>query len=246
MKTVVVIPTYNERDNLEKLVQLVLTQHPAIHILVVDDNSPDGTGELADAMAAANERVTVLHRKGKMGLGSAYREGFRIALAGGADYVVEMDADFSHDPAVLPRFLEKMADCDLVIGSRYLNGVSVVNWPLRRLMLSYFASVYTRLITGMELADCTSGFKCFRREVLEAIDLDTIKSDGYSFQIEMNYRCHELGFRLGEIPIIFIDRHAGTSKMSRKIVREAVLMVWKLKLGSVCRKLFTTGAKADA
>jgi dolichol-phosphate mannosyltransferase len=246
LKTVVVVPTYNERDNLEKLVQQVLSQDPEIHVLVVDDNSPDGTGYLADAMAAADDRVSVLHRAGKMGLGSAYREGFRVALDGGADCIIEMDADFSHDPAMLPRFLEKMGEFDLVIGSRYLNGVSVVNWPLRRLMLSYFASVYTRLITGLRLADCTSGFKCFRREVLETIDLNSIKSDGYSFQIEMNYRCHELGFRLGEIPIIFIDRHAGTSKMSKKIVREAVLMVWKLKIGSICRELFSARAKTDA
>ena len=246
MKTVVVIPTYNERDNLENLICQVLSQHPGIHVLVVDDNSPDGTGDLADAISADEGRVSVLHRTGKMGLGSAYREGFRVALAAGADYVVEMDADFSHDPSVLPRFLEKMNEYDLVIGSRYLNGVSVVNWPLRRLMLSYFASVYTRMITGLKLADCTSGFKCFRREVLESVDLDTIKSDGYSFQIEMNYRCSELGFHLCEIPIIFIDRHAGTSKMSKKIVREAVLMVWKLKIGSLWRKLFSPGVKTDA
>jgi dolichol-phosphate mannosyltransferase len=149
-----------------------------------------------------------------------------------------MDADFSHDPEILPQFIAKMKDADLVIGSRYLNGVSVVNWPLRRLMLSYFASVYTRMITGLKLSDCTSGFKCFRRHVLEAIDLNSIKSDGYSFQIEMNFRCHEMGFRIGEVPIIFIDRHAGTSKMSKQIVREAVLMVWKLKISSLWRMLF--------
>jgi dolichol-phosphate mannosyltransferase len=246
LKIVVVIPTYNEKENLEKLVQLVLAQHPDIHVLVVDDNSPDGTGLLADTLAVAIPRIKVLHRQGKMGLGSAYREGFRIALADGADYIVEMDADFSHDPTVLPRFFEKMQDYDLVIGSRYLNGVSVVNWPLRRLMLSYCASVYTRMITGLRLADCTSGFKCFRREVLEAVDLKTIKSDGYSFQIEMNFRCKELGFRLGEVPIIFIDRHAGTSKMSKKIVREAVVMVWKLKIGSICKRMFKPGALKNA
>jgi dolichol-phosphate mannosyltransferase len=176
-------------------------------------------------------------------LGSAYREGFKIALDMGADYIVEMDADFSHDPAMLPRFFEKMKECDLVIGSRYLNGVSVVNWPLRRLMLSYFASVYTRTVTGLRVSDCTSGFKCFRREVFEAIDPDRIKSDGYSFQIEVNYRCMEKGFRIGEVPIIFIDRHAGTSKMSKKIVREAVFMVWKLKIGSLCARIFPAGRK---
>lgn len=241
MKAVVVIPTYNERDNIEKLVGEVLAQDASISVLIVDDNSPDGTGELADGLAARNDRVRVLHRRGKLGLGSAYREGFRIALEMGADYVVEMDADFSHDPAILPLFLAKMQECDLVIGSRYLNGVSVVNWPLRRLMLSYFASVYTRIITGLRISDCTSGFKCFRREVLEAIDLGAVMSDGYSFQIEMNFRCMEKGFRIGEVPIIFIDRHAGTSKMSKKIVREAVIMVWKLKIGSMIGKLLRRG-----
>lgn len=243
MKAVVVIPTYNERDNLEKLVNEVLSQDGGIEIIIVDDNSPDGTGELADRMAGKDERIQVLHRRGKLGLGSAYREGFKIALDRGADYIVEMDADFSHDPAILPRFFEKMKEYDLVIGSRYLHGVSVVNWPLRRLMLSYFASVYTRTITGLRISDCTSGFKCFRREVLEAIMPEKIQSDGYSFQIEMNYRCKEKGFRIGEVPIIFIDRHAGTSKMSKKIVREAVLMVWKLKIGSLCGKIFSSGGK---
>ncbi|MBJ6726326.1 polyprenol monophosphomannose synthase [Geomesophilobacter sediminis] len=238
MKPVVVIPTYNERDNLERLTHQILALDERVHLLVVDDNSPDGTGALADRLAAESERVHVLHRAGKLGLGSAYREGFRIALDLGADCVVEMDADFSHDPEILPIFFREMERYDLVIGSRYLNGVSVVNWPLRRLMLSYFASVYTRVITGLTISDCTSGFKCFRREVLEAIDLDQIRSDGYSFQVEMNYRCVEAGFRVGEVPIIFIDRHAGTSKMSKKIVREAVVMVWKLKLGSLARGLF--------
>ena len=233
-----VIPTYNEHENIEKLATEVLSMDNSIHILIVDDNSPDGTGELADRMAAADDRIHVLHRKGKLGLGSAYREGFRLAIDQGADYIVEMDADFSHDPAILPRFFEKMSEYDLVIGSRYLNGVSVVNWPLRRLMLSYFASVYTRVITGLRISDCTSGFKCFNRKVLEAIDLNRIRSDGYSFQIEMNYRCVEKGFRVGEVPIIFIDRHAGSSKMSKKIVREAVIMVWKLKLGTIFKKFF--------
>jgi dolichol-phosphate mannosyltransferase len=238
LKAVVVIPTYNEHENIERLATEVLSKDNSIHILIVDDNSPDGTGELADRMAAADDRIHVLHRKGKLGLGSAYREGFRLAIDQGADYIVEMDADFSHDPAILPRFFEKMSEYDLVIGSRYLNGVSVVNWPLRRLMLSYFASVYTRVITGLRISDCTSGFKCFNRKVLEAIDLNRIRSDGYSFQIEMNYRCVEKGFRVGEVPIIFIDRHAGSSKMSKKIVREAVIMVWKLKLGTIFNKFF--------
>jgi len=238
-----VIPTYNERDNLERLARQILAQDESVQLLIVDDNSPDGTGQLADALARESSRVRVIHRAGKLGLGSAYREGFRVALDMGADYVVEMDADFSHDPAILPLFFAKMAECDLVIGSRYLTGVSVVNWPLRRLMLSYFASVYTRAITGLRISDCTSGFKCFKREVLESIDLGQVRSDGYSFQIEMNYRCVEHGFTVGEVPIIFIDRHAGTSKMSKRIVREAVLMVWKLKLGSVLRRLAPRGGR---
>jgi len=237
LKTFVVVPTYNERDNLEHLVDAILAQNDDIHILVVDDNSPDGTGEIADRLAAGNGRVHVMHRAGKLGLGSAYREGFRYALEHGAEYVIEMDADFSHDPVMLPVFLDKIKEYDVVVGSRYLHGVSVVNWPIRRLILSYCANVYTRMITGMKISDCTGGFKCFRRNVLESIHLDTVKSDGYSFQIEMNYRCVEKGFRVGEIPIIFIDRHAGVSKMSKKIVREAVVMVWKLKLNSLFRKI---------
>lgn len=237
LKAIVILPTYNERDNIVRLTGEILKQHPALRILIVDDNSPDGTGKIADELAAREERIRVMHRSGKLGLGSAYREGFRVALEMGADYLIEMDADFSHDPAVLPQFLETIGTCDLVIGSRYLNGVSVVNWPIRRLMLSYFASVYTRCITGLDIRDCTSGFKCFTRAAIQAIDLDRVTSDGYSFQIEMNYLCREKGFRIREVPIIFIDRHAGTSKMSRKIVREAVLMVWKLKLGTLLSRL---------
>ena len=237
MKALVIIPTYNERDNIVRLAGEILQQHPALQILFIDDNSPDGTGKIADDLALNNDRIHVIHRAGKLGLGSAYREGFKAAIQRGADYLIEMDADFSHDPKVLPVFLETIQNCDLVIGSRYLNGVSVVNWPIRRLILSYFASVYTRCVTGLGLMDCTSGFKCFRRSALEAIDLDLVKSDGYSFQIEMNYRCMEKGFRITEVPIIVIDRHAGTSKMSKKIVREAIFMVWKLKLGSVLSRI---------
>lgn len=237
MKAIVIIPTYNERDNIVRLAGEILKQHPALHILIVDDNSPDGTGKIADELAATEKRIRVIHRSGKLGLGSAYRDGFRAALEMGADYLIEMDADFSHDPSVLPVFLETIQGCDLVIGSRYLNGVSVVNWPIRRLILSYFASVYTRCVTGLALRDCTSGFKCFSRAAIEAIDLNRVKSDGYSFQIEMNYRCKEKGFRIVEVPIIFIDRHAGTSKMSKRIVREAVIMVWKLKLGTIFSRL---------
>jgi dolichol-phosphate mannosyltransferase len=236
-KAIVVIPTYNERDNLERLARQLLGVDQAIQLLVVDDNSPDGTGKVAEELAAETGRVSVLHRAGKLGLGSAYREGFARALEMGADYVVQMDADFSHDPSILPLFFEKMQEHDVVIGSRYLNGVSVVNWPLRRLMLSYFASVYTRVITGLTISDCTSGFKCFRANTLRGIKLSSVRSDGYSFQIEMNFRCVERGFKVAEVPIIFIDRHAGSSKMSKRIVREAVLMVWKLKLGAMVRPL---------
>jgi len=238
LKTIVVIPTYNERDNIERLVHEILAQNADIDILIIDDNSPDGTGLIIDDLATANSQIHVLHRSGKLGLGSAYREGFKYALDKGADYIIEMDADFSHDPLMLPIFLEKIKDFDFVIGTRYLNGVSVVNWPIRRLILSYCANVYTRIITGLTISDCTGGFKCFRRNVLESINLEKIKSDGYSFQIEMNYRCVEKGFRVGEVPIIFIDRHAGSSKMSKKIMWEAVVMVWKLKVGSLMRKLF--------
>lgn len=239
MKAIVVVPTYNEHDNIVRLAADILKQHPCLQILFVDDNSPDGTGDLADQLAAAEKRIKVIHRSGKLGLGSAYRTGFKVALEMGADFIIEMDADFSHDPAVLPLFLETIAECDLVIGSRYLNGVSVVNWPIRRLILSYFASVYTRLITGLKVKDCTSGFKCFRRATLEMIDVDSVRSDGYGFQIEMNFRCMEKGFKIVEVPIIFIDRHAGSSKMSRRIVLEAIVMVWKLKLSSLFSTLFS-------
>lgn len=245
MQGIVVVPTYNEKDNIERLVRAILDLKRDLHVLIVDDNSPDGTGEIADRLAGILSEIHVIHRKGKLGLGSAYREGFRYALKEGAPLIFEMDADFSHDPSYLPLFLEKIKDCDVVVGSRYLNGVSVVNWPIRRLMLSYGANIYTRIVTGLRLTDCTGGFKCFRREALEAIDLDRIKSDGYSFQIEMNYRCMEKGFRIGEVPIIFIDRHAGSSKMSKKIVREAVVMVWRLRIGSICRKIFRKNNRSN-
>ncbi|MGA7829243.1 MAG: polyprenol monophosphomannose synthase [Geobacteraceae bacterium] len=245
MKVLVVIPTYNECDNIIRIVPEVLAQDSRISVLVVDDNSPDGTGDVVEKMSKSDPRILVLRRAGKLGLGSAYREGFRIALKEGASFIVEMDADFSHDPKSLPDLLKQAEFHDLVIGSRYMTGVSVVNWPIRRLLLSYCASIYTRMITGLKVSDCTSGFKCFRREVLESINLDRVCSDGYSFQIEMNFRCMEKGFRIGEVPIIFIDRHAGTSKMSKKIVREAVLMVWKLRIGSLFRRFFCSGDTSD-
>jgi len=231
MKGVVVVPTYNERENIEELIEKTLSTSPDIDILIVDDNSPDGTGEIAEKIAKENPRVKVLHRPGKMGLGSAYVEGFKWALKKGYDFIMEMDADFSHNPEDIPRFIEMIEEYDLVIGSRYTDGVSVVNWPISRLLLSYFANIYARTVTGVPIMDLTGGFKCFRREVLESINLDTIMSDGYAFQIEMNYRAYKKGFRITEIPIIFIERRAGSSKMSKKIVWEAFWLVWKLRFG---------------
>ena len=229
-RALVIIPTYNERENLPKIVPLVLEQDPRLEVLVVDDNSPDGTGDLAEALASADRRVHVLHRAGKLGLGTAYVAGFRWALEAGFDYVFEMDADFSHDPRHLPTFLKEMADADLVIGSRYLNRrVTVVNWPMSRLMLSYFANVYARRVTGLKLWDSTGGYKCYRRAVLAGIDLDQVRSNGYSFQIEMSFRAWRRGFRIKEITITFSDRSEGRSKMSGGIVREAVWMVWRLR-----------------
>jgi len=243
LKITFVIPTYNEAENLPKIVTALFSLPlPELSLLIVDDNSPDGSGEIAEDLSRqTNGRVQVMHRSGKLGLGTAYIQGFKHCLQTDAQAIGQMDADFSHDPSVLPVFLEVIQGCDLVIGSRYLNGVSVVNWPIRRLMLSVFASLYTRTITGLPVKDCTSGFKCFRRSTIEAIDLDSVGSDGYSFQIEMNYRCMEKGLKIVEVPIIFIDRHAGTSKMSKKIVREAVLLVWKLKLGTLMRRLMGKG-----
>jgi len=197
---------------------------------VVDDNSPDGTGQLADELAARNSRVHVMHREGKRGLGSAYVAGFRWALDHGFDAAFEMDADFSHNPDSLRDFLRELEDADLVLGSRYLHGVTVVNWPLSRLILSYAANVYSRIITGMPFKDLTGGYKCFRREVLEAIDWSRVRSDGYAFQIEVNFKAWRKGFRIKEIPILFVDRRAGTSKMSRGIVGEAAWMVWRIRI----------------
>jgi len=228
-RTLVVTPTYDEADNIEQFVTEVLSQGPQIEILVDDDNSPDGTGNIVARLMSANPRIHLLRRAGKMGLGTAYVEGFKYAIGKKFDFVFEMDADFSHSPAEIPNMLRKMDSHDLVIGSRYTNGVRVVNWPIRRLLLSYAANVYTRVITGMHVKDATGGFKCFRLSVLEAIDLSKVKSNGYAFQIEMNFKAFSKGFRLCEHPIIFLERQSGTSKMSKKIVYEAVFMVWKLK-----------------
>jgi dolichol-phosphate mannosyltransferase len=227
-KSMVIVPTYDELDNLRALIPRVLAVGPNIEILVVDDNSPDGSGAFVEETARRIPRVHCLRRPAKMGLGSAYRDGFRYALAHGAELIFEMDADFSHDPQEIPRFIEVARDADLVLGSRYLNGVTVVNWPLRRLMLSYTANLFSRIITGLPLKDATGGFKCFHRRVLEAIDMDRVKSDGYSFQIELSFHAWRLGYRIREIPILFVDRRAGISKMNKKIVWEAFFMVWHL------------------
>ncbi len=234
-RVLVVVPTYNERVNVPLIVPAILGQDPCIDVLVVDDSSPDGTGELADQLAAENPRVHVLHRSQKEGLGKAYIAGFRWALDHGYDLIFEMDADFSHDPRFLPTFLDAIQDADLVIGSRYKTGVNVINWPISRLLLSLGANQYARLVTGLPLADSTGGFKCFRRRVLEAIPLERVRSNGYAFQIEMSYLAWRKGFRLKEIPIVFTDRVEGQSKMNRKIVREAVWMVWWLRLRSLGR-----------
>jgi dolichol-phosphate mannosyltransferase len=236
-RALVVIPTYNERINLPLIVPQILLQDTRFEVLVVDDNSPDGTGPLADEMAAAEPRIHVLHRPGKAGLGKAYIAGFRWALARGYDLVFEMDADFSHDPKFLPEFLRAAEHADLVIGSRYHSGVNVINWPIARLLLSVGANEYARRITGLPLTDSTGGFKCFRRRVLESIDLDRVRSNGYSFQIEMSFRAWKRNFRIAEIPIVFVDRTEGTSKMSRSIVREAVWMVWRLRWWAMTGKV---------
>lgn len=227
---VVIVPTYNESENITRIVPQILAQDPRLDVLVVDDNSPDGTGRLVDAMAADEPRVHALHRAGKEGLGRAYLAGFKWALERDYAYIFEMDADFSHDPMHLPEFLAAVKDADMVLGSRYRDGkVTVVNWPMTRLMLSYGANIYARAITGLHLGDATGGFKCFRRHVLEAIPLDKVRSNGYAFQIEMSFRAWKRGFRIAEIPIVFHDRTEGESKMSKRIVREAIWMVWRLR-----------------
>lgn len=232
--SLIIVPTYNEIDNIHTITSRIFEHLPDTHILVVDDNSPDGTGKVANDMAAKNSQVHVLHREGKLGLGTAYIAGFKYAIENNYDYVFEMDADLSHDPKELPNFIAALEENDLVIGSRYISGVNVINWPLRRLILSYGANLYTRIITGMPVKDATGGFKAFRAEVLKAMDLDRVRSNGYSFQIELNYKAYAKGFRLKEIPIIFVDRVEGISKMSSSIVREAIFMVWILKF----RKIF--------
>ena len=236
-RVLVVVPTYNERVNLPVIVPAVLQQDPRIDVLVVDDNSPDGTGAIADALAAESPRVHVMHRTAKQGLGKAYLAGFGWALERHYDFVIEMDADFSHDPKFLPELLHAAAGADLVIGSRYKAGVNVINWPMSRLLLSIGANQYARWITGLPLTDSTGGFKCFRRVVLEAIDFSRVRSNGYAFQIEMSYRAWRKGFRLVEVPIVFTDRIEGQSKMNKRIVREAIWMVWWLRLRALVGRL---------
>jgi len=235
-KSLIIIPTYNEKDNLSKFIGQIHSLQDGVDILIIDDNSPDGTGEIADKLAAGDSRLSVIHREGKMGLGSAYVAGFKWALEKEYDYIFEMDADGSHDPQYIPRFLEKIKECDLVLGSRYTVGVSVIDWTLKRLFLSKLATKYVRVITGLPATDTTGGFKCFRRKVLESIDLDKIGSNGYSFQIEMTYEAWMKGFCVREIPIIFYNRVKGKSKMSGKITLEALWVVWKLALRDLFKR----------
>lgn len=235
-KTLVIIPTYNERENIERIVPAVLKQGEGVEILIVDDGSPDGTGQIADNLSKDNPRIHVLHRKGKLGLGTAYVAGFKWGLERGYDLLMEMDADFSHDPNEIPNFIRAAQDHDLVLGTRYKGGVRVVDWPMSRLLLSTTAGKYVRIVTALPVSDPTGGYKCFRRAVLEAINLDAIHSNGYSFQIEMSYKAWMKGFRIGEVPIIFVDRRQGVSKISSGIVSEAMWVVWKLAAANWFRR----------
>ncbi|MFC1504418.1 polyprenol monophosphomannose synthase [Spirochaetota bacterium] len=235
MKVAVVVPTYNEKKNIVNLIKSLKVLVKGVHVFVVDDNSPDGTGRTVDALAKKDRHVHLVHRKKKEGIGPAYKEGFTRALLIKPDIIIQMDADFSHDPKALPRMLKEIARYDVVVGSRYLGGVSVVNWPIRRLILSYSANLFARTVTGLPIHDATGGFKCFRRKVLEAIDFSRVRANGYFFQIEMNYFSYRLGFRIKEIPIIFTDRHAGTSKMSRSIFFEAIFRLLLLRFRKIKR-----------
>jgi dolichol-phosphate mannosyltransferase len=235
-KTLVVVPTYNERENLPPLSQRLLALPTPVDMLVVDDNSPDGTGKIADELAVKHSSINVLHRTEKNGLGRAYIAGFKWALEHGYEFVFELDGDFSHNPDDIPMFLEAAQNAELVLGSRYLNGIRIINWPLSRLMLSKSAAKYVQIITGMPFTDPTGGYKCFRRRALEAIQLDEVRSNGYSFQIEMTHRLWRQGMKVVEVPIIFTDRFQGHSKMSGHIVREALIMVWRLWIQNKCRR----------
>ncbi|MGD8778217.1 MAG: polyprenol monophosphomannose synthase [Ignavibacteria bacterium] len=234
MKSIIIIPTYNELNNIQKLIPHLLELYPEFDILVVDDNSPDGTGQFVEEYSRKDSRVNILKREGKMGLGTAYVAGFRYMIEKQYDCAFQMDADFSHDPKDIKKLHKAVLNgSDLSIGSRYVQGVNVINWPMQRLLLSYHANKYSRIVTGLKINDCTGGFKCFKRKVLESIDLNSITSNGYSFQIEMNFKAWKKGFKLTEVPIIFMDRVEGTSKMSKKIVWEAIFMVWKLRVKSI-------------
>jgi dolichol-phosphate mannosyltransferase len=237
-RCLVITPTYNEKDNVAKIIAAALAADPRVECLIVDDNSPDGTGNIVEEISRTNNRVHLLRRPGKLGLGTAYRDGFGWGLERDYEYFMEMDADFSHDPNHIPKFLEAAQRADFVIGSRYLDGnVTVTDWPMSRLLLSYFANVYARTVTGLKIWDVTAGFKCFHRRVLAAIDLKDVRSNGYGFQIEMNFRAHRKGFKWAEIGIVFSDRTHGTSKMHGGIVREAVLMVWRLRWWALVGRL---------
>ncbi len=244
-RTLVIIPTYNEKENIGSVIELALAQAPNLDVLVVDDNSPDGTAGIVAEIARANPRVQLISRAGKLGLGTAYIAGFKWGLSRGYAFLIEMDADFSHDPREIPNMQKAMENADLVLGSRYIDGIRVVNWPLSRLFLSKGASYYVRIITGLPVNDPTAGFKCFRRAVLEAIDLDAVRSNGYAFQIEMHYETWMKGFRVREIPITFTDRYAGQSKMSGHIVREALWMVWVLAVKHGFRRRPRVSRKSD-
>jgi dolichol-phosphate mannosyltransferase len=235
-KTLVIVPTYNERENLPPLVKRVMALPVPIEMLVVDDNSPDGTGRLADELAAQNPMLHVLHRQEKNGLGRAYCAGFKWALERDYEFIFEMDGDFSHNPDDIPAFLQAAQSADCVLGSRYRNGIRVINWPLKRLMLSLCAAKYVRVITGMPFSDPTGGFKCFRRRALASVNLDAVRSNGYSFQIEMTHKLWRQGMKIAEVPIVFTDRFLGSSKMSSKIVREALVIVWGLWLQNGLRR----------
>ncbi len=229
-RTIVVLPTYNEAENLPLIIPEILAQSPSVEVLVVDDSSPDGTGKLADALAQESARVHVLHRPQKQGLGAAYRAGLADALARGADYIIQMDADFSHPPDQIPRLLEEIETHDVVLGSRYLDGITVVNWPIERILLSWFGNLYARRATGLPISDMTGGFRCVRRELLEKIGFERIRADGYAFQIEMNFRFAHAGARIKEIPFFFLDRTRGESKLSWQIGFEALWIVWWLRI----------------
>jgi dolichol-phosphate mannosyltransferase len=236
-RVIAVIPTYNEAENLPLIVPEVLAQDPGIEVLVVDDDSPDGTGKLADELAEKTGRVHVLHRPEKQGLGPAYRAGIRQALDLGADYVLQMDCDFSHPPDSIPDMLREMDEHDVVLGSRYLNGITVVNWPIERILISYFGNVYARKVTGMPVSDTTGGFRCMRRQLLERMGFERVRSNGYAFQIEMNYRFVKYGARIKEIPFFFLDRTRGTSKLTFRIGLEALWMVWWLRISDALGRL---------